>query len=152
MRVVDMKKKFCPLIEKNCKEHGCSWYIQVKSKNAQSSFSCAITWLPILLIKEITEIRKTTAVIESFRNDILKGQDRLAKDKQDHNLLPFLDNDPHQAGARDPLKWPTRDYSIRSKKWNDDPTEIAAAKAAIKEARKKVQEDREKHTTKLIES
>ena len=67
---------FCPLIKKKCKEHGCSWYIQVMGSNPNTGqevneWACAVRWLPMLLIEGSQQTRHAGAAIESFRNEMV---------------------------------------------------------------------------------
>ena len=86
---------YCPLIQKKCKEHKCKFYIQVLGKNPQtgqdvSEWNCAITWLPMLLIEGSQQTRQTGAAIESFRNEVVKGQDLIDITAD----LPTIENQP----------------------------------------------------------
>ncbi len=71
--------KFCPLIQADCKGLGCNWFIQLRGKHPQTEepvdeWDCAMKWLPILLIEGSQETRQTAAAIESFRNEMVRGQ------------------------------------------------------------------------------
>jgi hypothetical protein len=53
----------------------CPWYVQVHGVDANTgeatgSWSCAIAWMPTLMINTANESRKGTAAIESFRNEM----------------------------------------------------------------------------------
>ncbi|MDO8654179.1 MAG: hypothetical protein Q7R66_18565 [Undibacterium sp.] len=55
---------------------GCNWFTQVRGTNPQSGqqvdeWSCAITWLPMLLINATQEVRQGAAAAESFRNEVV---------------------------------------------------------------------------------
>lgn len=57
----------------------CMWYISLRGKHPQTGaeidqMSCAIGWLPILLIESTQTNRSTSAAVESLRNEIVKGQ------------------------------------------------------------------------------
>ena len=99
--------KFCPLIGKDCIQMQCSWFTQVRGMNPNTGeevddWSCAITWLPTLMIENSQQQRATGAAIESFRNETvkstmkaqeiyqreleLKAQERLLKSKQIKNV------------------------------------------------------------------
>ncbi len=70
--------KFCPLIKKDCIGLQCSWFTQVRGKNPQTGadvdeWSCAITWLPVLLIENSQQQRQTGAAVESFRNEMVNA-------------------------------------------------------------------------------
>lgn len=54
----------------------CPWYVQVRGKDPQSDkeidqWSCAIAWMPILLIENAKEVRQHAAATESFRNQVV---------------------------------------------------------------------------------
>ena len=90
-----MASDYCPLIKKKCKEHGCKFYVQVYGKDPQTGgdinlWDCAITWLPTLLIEGSQQTRQTGAAIESFRNEVVKGQDLIDITAD----LPTIENQP----------------------------------------------------------
>lgn len=67
---------FCPLIKKDCKQLGCSWFTKVRGSDPQTGreiddWGCAVTWLPMLLIANIKETRQGAAATESFRNAVM---------------------------------------------------------------------------------
>lgn len=62
-------KKICPLIQKECLEHGCEFYTHLIGQNPQSGaqedkWGCAVTWLPILLIENAGTTRKVVAGLD----------------------------------------------------------------------------------------
>ena len=70
--------KFCPLIGKDCIQMQCSWFTQVRGVNPNTGeeiddWSCAVTWLPTLMIENSQQQRATGAAIESFRNETVKS-------------------------------------------------------------------------------
>ena len=70
--------KFCPLIGKDCIQMQCSWFTQVRGVNPQSGeeiddWGCAVTWLPLMMIENSNQQRRTGAAIESFRNETVKS-------------------------------------------------------------------------------
>lgn len=72
----------CPLTGDNCMKHECEWYIQVMGNNPQTGepvnkFGCAISFLPMLLIENSQQQRQTGAAVESFRNEMVKGNDKM---------------------------------------------------------------------------
>ncbi len=74
------KATFCPLIQKNCVEHKCVWFTQLRGSNPNTGdpvdeFGCAVAWLPILLIENANVNRQTGAAVESLRNESIKGED-----------------------------------------------------------------------------
>ena len=99
--------KFCPLIGKDCIQLQCAWFTQVRGVNPNTGeevddWSCAVTWLPSLMIENSQQQRQTGAAIESFRNETvkstmkaqeiyqreleLKAQERLLKSRQIQNV------------------------------------------------------------------
>ncbi len=91
-------KADCPLWRGPCKEHACRWYIQVLGANPQTGeqmnqWDCAITWMPLLLIENSQQQRQTCGAVESFRNEMVKSNDRSlalmagAQDMYRDNLL-----------------------------------------------------------------
>ncbi len=98
---------FCPLIGKDCIQLQCAWFTQVRGVNPNTGeevddWSCAVTWLPTLLIENSQQQRQTGAAVESFRNETvkstmkaqeiyqreleLKAQERLLQSKQMKNV------------------------------------------------------------------
>ena len=74
----DPEKK-CPLLNKKCIQHCCQWFTQLQGTSPQTGqpideWGCAIAWLPTLLIEGSKETRQTAAAIESFRNEMVRGQ------------------------------------------------------------------------------
>lgn len=66
---------FCPLIRKDCIEHRCAWYCQVRGVNPNTGqdidqWSCAVAWMPLLAIENSQQTRQTGAAVESMRNEI----------------------------------------------------------------------------------
>ena len=69
---------YCPLLKKDCIGIKCAWLTQVKGTHPQTGqdvdeWSCAITWLPLLLIENSQQQRQTGAAVESFRNEMVNG-------------------------------------------------------------------------------
>jgi len=65
----------------------CAWYTNIKGKDPQSEeiidqWKCAMTWQPILLVENAQTNRGQTQALESFRNEVVAGQQIL-----DHNKL-----------------------------------------------------------------
>lgn len=72
---------FCPLIKKDCKGLECSWFTKVEGYDINSGkqvdeWSCAITFLPMLLIENAGMSRQTGAAVESFRNEMVKSNEK----------------------------------------------------------------------------
>lgn len=71
--------KFCPLIQADCKGLGCNWFVQLRGKHPQTGepvdeWDCAVKWLPVLMIENTKEAIGTAASIDSFRNEMVRGQ------------------------------------------------------------------------------
>ncbi len=86
------QSKFCPLIKDDCKELGCSWFTQLRGKHPQTGepideWGCAITWLPILMIENTKEAIGVSASIDSFRNEMVRGQSALGVSERVNELL-----------------------------------------------------------------
>lgn len=90
----------CPLhkqsMEKVC--HKCPWWMHVRGKDPQSEaeidqWQCSITWIAPLLIENSQQQRQTGAAIESFRNEMAKGQTEAIQRVLSHvssGRLPFF--------------------------------------------------------------
>ena len=42
-------------------------------------FACGVAWLPMLLVENAAQTRQSGAAIESFRNEMVKGQEAAVK-------------------------------------------------------------------------
>ncbi len=63
----------CPLLDKECIQFKCVLWTQLRGINPQTGeevdeYSCAIAWLPMLLIENAKEVKQGAAATESFRN------------------------------------------------------------------------------------
>ena len=74
-----MKKgTYCPLIKKDCIENKCAWYTQIRGVNPNTGqevddWECAVKWMPMLIIEVAQKSNQTGAAVESFRNEVVKG-------------------------------------------------------------------------------
>lgn len=71
---------FCPLVKDECLGLKCAWFTQVRGTNPNSGqevdeWSCAVAWLPVLLIENSQQQRSTGAAVESFRNEMVKSNE-----------------------------------------------------------------------------
>ncbi len=71
---------YCPLLKKDCIGLQCAWFTQVRGHNPNTGkeideWSCAIAWLPVLLIENSQQQRSTGAAVESFRNEMVKANE-----------------------------------------------------------------------------
>ena len=71
---------YCPLLKKDCIGLQCAWFTQMRGHNPNTGkevdeSSCAMTWLPILLIENSQQQRSTGAAVESFRNEMVKANE-----------------------------------------------------------------------------
>lgn len=75
-------KNNCPINKfEPCKELGCAWFTQIRGSNPQSGESvdewgCAIAWIPMLLIENSLQSSQTGAAVESFRNEMVEGNNK----------------------------------------------------------------------------
>lgn len=89
----------CETIKDN-QLHRCKWYVALKGKDPQSEaiiddWQCAMYWLPILLVENAQTNRGQTQALESFRNEMVRGQsifntliDENIKRRTPKNLIP----------------------------------------------------------------
>lgn len=59
----------------------CPWHVQVRGVDINTgretdSWGCAIAWLPTLMINTANESRKGAAATESFRNEMVKHNEK----------------------------------------------------------------------------
>lgn len=72
---------YCPLIKDECIQFKCMFWTHLLGSNPQKEetideWDCAIKWLPVLLIEGSKETRQTAAAIESFRNEMVKDNQK----------------------------------------------------------------------------
>jgi hypothetical protein len=72
---------YCPLIKKDCIQLKCAWFIQIRGANPQTGepvdeWACAMRWMPFLMIENSQQQRQTGAAVESFRNEVVKANDK----------------------------------------------------------------------------
>ena len=76
----------CPLGSK-CEEardgkiYRCAWFTKLAGENPQTGElideqGCAMSWMPMLLIENGRQQRSTSAAVESFRNEVVKGNEQ----------------------------------------------------------------------------
>lgn len=73
--------EFCPFIKKDCVGLQCMLYTKVQGYDMNSGkqiedWNCALTWLPVLLIENSGQQRQTGAAVESFRNEMVKSNEK----------------------------------------------------------------------------
>lgn len=66
----------CPLIGSACVEHRCAWYTNVQGLHPQTGetvnqWSCAVAWLPVLVVDQTQQVRQHGAAAEQGRNALL---------------------------------------------------------------------------------
>ncbi len=76
----DLPGTYCPLIKGECKRAECVFWTQLQGKHPQTGEpinegDCAIKWLPILMIENTKEAIGLSASIDSFRNEMVRGQE-----------------------------------------------------------------------------
>lgn len=86
---------FCPLIKKDCKGIECSWFMQMRGVNPNTGkdvdeWGCAIAWTPVLLIENSQQQRQTGAAIESFRNEVVRGNQSNHHLPERHDLVGYV--------------------------------------------------------------
>jgi len=58
----------------------CAWYTKIVGTDPNTGkeiedWSCAMSWLPTLLIENAAQSRSTSSAVESFRNEMVKSND-----------------------------------------------------------------------------
>lgn len=81
------EKTFCPLGSKcvDAKDgviHRCAWHTMVRGMDPNTGkevdhWACAMAWMPTLLIENSQQQRQTGAAVESFRNEVVKDNQKL---------------------------------------------------------------------------
>ena len=76
-------KSNCPLNNfEPCKQMECSWFIQIRGTDPNTGqgqeiddWGCSMAWMPKLLIDNAMMSAQTGAAVESFRNEMVKGNE-----------------------------------------------------------------------------
>lgn len=74
-------KANCPLDGfKPCRQLECAWFLKIAGKDPQSGkdiedWGCSMAWMPMLMIENSQQQRATGAAVESFRNEMVKGNE-----------------------------------------------------------------------------
>jgi hypothetical protein len=69
---------YCPLLKKDCIKNKCAWFTQVRGYNPNTGrevdeWSCAVAWLPTLMIENSQQQRHTCASVDALRNETTKA-------------------------------------------------------------------------------
>lgn len=75
---------FCPLIKKDCIELKCAWFTRIQGYDMNTGeqvdeYQCAVTLMPMLLVENSGQQRRTGAAVESFRNEMVKANEQSQK-------------------------------------------------------------------------
>jgi hypothetical protein len=74
------RTNLCPFLRAECAGATCRLWTHVRGLNPQTGqeidkFGCAVEFLPMLLIENSAQQRSTGAAVESFRNEMVRGND-----------------------------------------------------------------------------
>jgi len=72
---------FCPFIKKDCVGLKCALFAKVQGTDMNTGkeveeWACSFAWLPMLLIENSGQQRQTGAAVESFRNEMVKSNEK----------------------------------------------------------------------------
>jgi hypothetical protein len=87
-------KDNCPINKfEPCKKLDCAWFVQIRGHNPNTGaevdeYSCAVSWLPVLLIENSQQQRQTGAAVESFRNEMVKANQSTLRLLTEPTLTP----------------------------------------------------------------
>lgn len=75
---------YCPLLKKDCIGFKCVWLTKLRGTNPNTGqeideYGCAIAWLPVLLVENSLQQRQTGAAVESFRNEMVRGNQQIGQ-------------------------------------------------------------------------
>lgn len=95
-------KSNCPLNGfEPCKMFECAWFVHMRGTDPNTGkevdeHSCAMSWMPMLLVENALHTRHTGAAVETFRNEMVKANQTsqellLATAKMNDNLISFKD-------------------------------------------------------------
>ena len=77
-------KTLCPFAGfTECRQLDCALFTQLRGAHPQTGadideYSCAISWLPVLLVETAKEVRQGAAATETMRNEIARAGERIA--------------------------------------------------------------------------
>lgn len=72
--------EWCPLIRKDCVQFKCKFWTKLVGDHPQiagqkiDEYDCAVKWIPMLMIENTKEAIGVTSSINSFRNQMVLGQ------------------------------------------------------------------------------
>src|SRR3990167_10525350 len=76
----------CPFWKKDMSKvcHECPLWVLVRGNNPNTGadidqWACSISWLSILLIESTQQTRQAGAAIESFRNEMVRGNEQIQR-------------------------------------------------------------------------
>lgn len=95
-------KNNCPLNGfEPCKMFDCAWFVQMRGTDPNTGkeideHSCAMSWMPMLLVENALHARHTGSAVESFRNEMVKANESSqallkATAEASGNLIQFKD-------------------------------------------------------------
>jgi hypothetical protein len=93
-------KSNCPLNGfQPCKLWDCSWFIEVKGTHPQTGtevneWGCAMAWMPMMLIENGRQQHSTASAVESFRNEMVKSNERSQQILIETAKVAQITNDP----------------------------------------------------------
>jgi hypothetical protein len=78
--------EICPFHRKDVRKvcHTCPLYMQIRGMDTNTGqevdgWGCAFTWLPMLMIENSGQQRQTGAAVESFRNEMVQTNQKMAQ-------------------------------------------------------------------------
>ncbi len=88
---------YCPIIKDDCMQFKCMFWTHLRGMHPQSGadideYDCAVKWLPLLLIENAQKTNQTAAVMESFRNEVVKSANGLIGVIQERKMLAAKDS------------------------------------------------------------
>lgn len=77
------KTNVCPFLKAECIEASCAMWVTISGTHPQTKAAlnmpdCTLRWLPTLLIENTKASIETGAAVESFRNEMVRGNDAVA--------------------------------------------------------------------------
>ncbi len=83
---------YCPIVKEACIQFKCKFWTHIRGMHPQSGeeldeYDCAIKWLPMLIIENAKETKSTAAVMESFRNEVVKSANGLLGAVQERSKM-----------------------------------------------------------------
>lgn len=75
---------FCPFVQGECLQTKCALFSKIEGVDKNTGreveeWGCSLAWIPMLLVENSSQQRQTGAAVESFRNEMVRANDKVMK-------------------------------------------------------------------------